>query len=90
MSSDDQPPRWLNAFMAAQTESFSAMLAQHLPQPLALASGSGTQKNHGPGGTVPSKKSRPPMEESDADDEDDLDDFDRRFGHLIGPNVNKK
>ena len=88
MSSDDQPPRWLNAFMAAQTASFSAMLAQHLPQPLALASGSGTQKNHGPGGTVPSKKSRPPMEESDADDEDDLDDFDRRFGHLIGPNVN--
>ena len=80
-SHNEKPPKWLKSLLDHQTESLKSVINDALntsnkspnPSPKRRKVHSNTSK---------SKSSKPKKSH------DDEDDFDQRFGHLIGPNVN--
>ena len=77
----DQPPPWLEVLLQRQTESITSVIDRHL------------SSIHGPDQpkSPPKKKTKksgiaapPPIPDSHPHDSDSDDDFERRFGHLIG------
>ena len=77
----DQPPPWLEAMLRRQTDSLTAVIDKHL------------SSLHGPDqpGSPPKKRTKksvttvpPPLSDSHPHESDSDDDFEKRFGHLIG------
>ena len=80
----DQPPAWMEAFMLKQSETLSNVLERHLSS----IGGRDVPLSPPRKKTKSRKGSMPPTSpKSHPRDSDDDDEFDRRYGHLIGLNV---
>ena len=91
MEMEDKPPSWLAPMLQRQTENLSSMLDRHLSR---LQTNEPVSPGPPPA-SAPGKKTKkqkhiepPPSPSSHPQEPDSDDDFDRRFGHLIGDGTN--
>ena len=78
-SHSEKPPKWLKTLLDHQTESLKSVINDALSTQNKSNSSPKRRKVQN------TSKSKIPKKQSSSQDDDD---FDQRFGHLIGPNVN--
>ena len=78
-SHSEKPPKWLKTLLDHQTESLKSVIND------ALSTHNKSNPSPKRSKVQNTSKSKIPKKQSSSQDDDD---FDQRFGHLIGPNVN--